>query len=548
MLSQVSNKHKALRNHKIEKIRIGTIVFLAEWLILLSCFGYPIQALTVIASKSDSYLINIGFRAGYLGMSLAILLLSLPGIRSGIRMAFARRHHSSIAAATPLLALVFFWIIYGIRLVYELEYQDWRMQHYSDFYIYSWAFGCSMIPAIAVLVASGSIKIDRFIRNMILILAISNTAIVYGLWHDSPSGLRGILGDRMTITLPVDTGRPDQSLLNPITIGLYGSWLVLAVLSFVLFSKKKMPVWVTLLLVLAFLLGLFNLVASASRGPLAGLLLIAAGMAVVGIITMVTRIRKYNTATTFSGTLPEKDDHSITHTAKPIRLTPSAKPSRITPLVKLFRITPSSEPFRITPLAKLFRITSSSEPLRITPSSKPFRITPSGAVWTIVLVALLTIGTWKIRSLAVENFAFLDRIEEMILEQQDGQGNIRQAIWKRAWYQFTINPIFGDSIINDVGYFYSHNIFMDALMSVGIVGTIPFLVWFSLSFWYFIRLPAESKRQLSVLFVAYLAALLLSMTSGGLFTVPEVWILSAAVITLSQKEERREKGEGGIDN
>lgn len=470
-----------LRRYKPDEIRPSAIAFLGEWMILLACFGYPIQAFTVIVSKSDSYLINIGFRAGYLGMAVAILLLSLPHIRSGIRMAFARRPLASLASSAPLLALILFWIIYGIRLMYELEYQDWMFRHYSDFYIYSWAFGCSLAPAVAALVSAQSMNSARFIRNMIIILAVSNLAIAYSLWHNSPEGLRGILGERMTITLPVDTGRPNQSLINPITIGLYGSWLVLSTSSWVLFSKRKMPVWITVLLVIAFMLGLFNLVAGASRGPLFGLLLIAAGMAVVGVITLFNKIRKYMAVKAISGSHDEKDDQNITQ------------------------------------------------------ASKPFRITPTGVVWAIVLAALLAMGIWKMRSMALENFAFLDRIHEMVLEQQDGQGNIRQAIWKRAWYQFTVNPIFGDSIINDVGYFYSHNIFMDALMSVGIVGTIPFLFWFFLSFRYFIRLPSERKRQLSVLFVAYLAALLLSMTSGGLFTVPEVWILSAAVIGISQK-------------
>jgi len=466
---------------------------LAEWLILLSCFGYPLQAMVVVALKVDSTIINTGFRAAYLAMAAILLLMSLLNVPEYLRTNPHRKFPTLLASFTPLLVLSLFWIIYGIRLVYELEYQDWRMQHYSDFYIYSWAFGCSMIPAMAVLMHAGSINSERFTRNLIILLGLANVAIVYGLWHYSPSGLHGILGERMTITLPVKDDRPDQSLLNPITIGLYGSWLALAALTWVFLFRKKLPVWVTLLLIPAFLLGLFNLMASASRGPLAGFLLIAAGLTLAGSIRVFTWIRK-----------------------------PKHRPEK-------------------------YSVSSVNQDQIGNRVARSFRISASGVIWSVVLVALLLLGIWRLRSMDIGNYALLDRIHQMILEQQDGQGNIRLAIWKSAWHQFTVNPIFGDSIINDKGYFYSHNIFMDALMSVGIVGTIPFLVWFFLSFWYFIRLPAHRKRELSVLFVAYLAALLLSMTSGGIFTVPEVWILSAAVIGLSQKylldEERTKSGQ-----
>jgi len=454
---------------------------LAEWLILLSCFGYPLQAMMVVALKADSTLVNAGFRAVYLAMAAILLLASLMKIPECLRTHPHLKFPTILASLTPLLALSLFWIIYGIRLIYELEYQDWRVQHFSDFYIYSWAFGCSMIPAIAVLMHAGLINSTRFNRDLIIMLGLANLAIVFGLWHYSSTGLQGILSERMTIILPVKDNRPDQSLLNPITIGLYGSWLALVTLSWILFSRKKIPLWVTVLLIPAFLLGLFNLVASASRGPLAGLLLILTGLTTFGILQLVKWIKRF---------ISRRENVAVIHI---------------------------------------------SEDQGRNPEVPTFRLSVSGMVWSFVLVSLIGIGVWKFRSMAGENYALIDRIHEMIMEQQDGQGNIRFAIWERAWYQFTVNPVFGDSIINDVGYFYSHNIFMDALMSVGIVGTIPFLVWFFLSVWYFIRLPAYRKRELSVLFVAYLAALLLSMTSGGIFTVPEVWILSAAVIGVSQK-------------
>ena len=85
---------------------------------------------------------------------------------------------------------------------------------------------------------------------------------------------------------------------------------------------------------------------------------------------------------------------------------------------------------------------------------------------------------------------------------------------------------------------------MDVLMSVGIAGSIPFFIYLLAPFYYFIRLPAEKKRAISVLFVLFMAALLLYMTSGGLFTAAEFWILSATVIGISQQYLKRKTEDG----
>jgi O-antigen ligase len=127
----------------------------------------------------------------------------------------------------------------------------------------------------------------------------------------------------------------------------------------------------------------------------------------------------------------------------------------------------------------------------------------------------------------------------MLEYNNDINTTYRVDLWEGALRQFKTNPIFGDSFINNVGNFYSHNIIMDVLMSVGIVGSIPFFIYFLAPFYYLIRLPSEKKRAISVLFVVFLAALMLYMTSGGLFTAAEFWILSAAVIGISQEYLKR---------
>ena len=462
--------------------------FIAEWLILLSCFGYPLQAMIILVSKADRFSINLAFRSVYLLLALSLLTVSLPAFFAFLR--FIRKGFSVSLLKQTLISnsLVFlfllFWLVYGIRLIYELEYQDWRIQHYSDIYVYSWAFGCSMIPALAILIHSSALNMKRFVTNMLIVLFLANLCISFCLWHYSQNGLIGILGRRAEVSMHSTTGNPDLALINPITVGLFGEWLSLAALTFMFFYRKDVSAWISVFLLSAFMLGTFNLVAGASRGPLLDYVLIMIAFILIGLVRLIFGIKN-----------------------------------------KHFRTLVSSDEMTI-------------DQNRTLSPGRRTGFQSAHLIWIIFIIVIIGIGIWKIKTLDSNDLAIVTRLKEMFSEGQEGMGLSRLVIWKRAWYQFTVNPVFGDSIINDCGYFYSHNIIMDALMSVGIVGFIPFLIYILSPFYYFIRLPRQKKREVSVLFVVFIAAFLLSMTSGGLWSVPEVWILSAAVIGISKSHAK----------
>lgn len=464
---------------------------LTGWLILFTCFGYPIQVLMVLMVGADSTPVNLSFRLGYLIISGYLFcygffrLFGHINLKSLLSVKLNRDYYpsgwSSLYRLLPWAALLLFWFIYGTRLVYDLEYKEWMFKGYHKFYVYAWAFGSSMMPAMAILMNIGAVDGKWLSRKALFFIFLSNIVIVLILLYISVNDISGIFGKRSAIMLAGDVKLKGMELLNSITISFYGVLAALTALIWFVFHQHRLSVSMTLFLVIYFLTGIFNLIAGASRGPLLDLVLISSAILVLSLFIYVKRLWRYiNLRRRHSGNSDE---------------------------------TSCNDAILGKSLLHKFLMT---------------------LLAVFILITIMN-GAAKRFNINLRDLAFSERLIKLTDESMAGSADIRIDVWKSAWRQFTVNPIFGDSIINDVGYFYSHNIFMDSLMSVGIVGTIPFLIWFFLSFWYFIRLPACRKREFSVLFVAYLAALLLSMTSGGLFTVPEVWILSAAVIGLSQQ-------------
>jgi len=473
------------------------------WLVLFTCFGYPIQVLFVLIIGADSTPVNLSFRLTYLIVSL--YLLGYGGLRSlkwgEVKFFFSRKllridgpiKLSVLIYWASWISLILFWFIYSIRLVYDLEFKEWRFGEYTNIYVYSWALGCTLIPAITVLLNIGAVEAKWLSIKMYIFIFLFTILIALMLLYGYKSDIYVIITAQSAI-VPKGEGFYDgHHLMNGITMSFYGVLTLLTAMTWFLFLQCRLSIIRTIFFVLCCLLGIFILVAGASRGPLLDLVLISIGLVGIALFSYIRRLIQY-----VKRRIYEKYWIRSSSIEEPI----AGKSLVYKPLMIL--------------LAAFMLLTIANK------AAKQFNI--------------------NLHDLALSN-----RLNKALDEKRDRNTTFRIDAWKSAWHQFTVNPIFGDSIINDKGYFYSHNIFMDALMSVGIVGTIPFLVWFFLSFWYFIRLPAHRKRELSVLFVAYLAAFLLSMTSGGIFTVPEVWILSAAVIGLSQKylldEERTKSGQ-----
>lgn len=115
----------------------------------------------------------------------------------------------------------------------------------------------------------------------------------------------------------------------------------------------------------------------------------------------------------------------------------------------------------------------------------------------------------------------------------EGDNSLRTPLFKRGLAIFKANPVFGGRVLYEDSS-YPHNIFIELLMSTGIIGLILYFVKFLPLFRtgnYFLMIKANNAQvEIFVLFIQYFV---LVFTSYSLPSTPEFIQLSAVIIGLS---------------
>lgn len=113
-----------------------------------------------------------------------------------------------------------------------------------------------------------------------------------------------------------------------------------------------------------------------------------------------------------------------------------------------------------------------------------------------------------------------------------GNDPTRGEIWEAALNYFLKSPLIGYSIVDKFGI-YPHNIFLEVLMSIGLVGAIPFFITISESL--IKSLKILSKSQNNSFALLFLCQFFFSLSSGSLYYNPEFWVLISLVLFSNKK-------------
>ncbi len=129
-----------------------------------------------------------------------------------------------------------------------------------------------------------------------------------------------------------------------------------------------------------------------------------------------------------------------------------------------------------------------------------------------------------------ENFIFFKRLNEAVFER-NASG--------RAFYLSKGLDVFrrhilvgGDALFGDG--MHSHNLFIEILMSTGLLGMALFIIYFkfvSISFFKVLNNIYKYKES-GILIFFFLQYFILAQTSGSLYSLFELWYFGAAVIGL----------------
>ena len=108
----------------------------------------------------------------------------------------------------------------------------------------------------------------------------------------------------------------------------------------------------------------------------------------------------------------------------------------------------------------------------------------------------------------------------------------RFTLWSNAFNQFKSSPVFGDRIVEKGSLYYPHNLFLEVLMSTGLIGFTPF----------FLSVVFAFKRGWSILVNGYPSIFFLfffsfigMFFSGSIFLSPEFWVTILIVFTVNIK-------------
>jgi len=116
----------------------------------------------------------------------------------------------------------------------------------------------------------------------------------------------------------------------------------------------------------------------------------------------------------------------------------------------------------------------------------------------------------------------------------------RVVSWGAAWEQFLESPLIGDRVFEPTLMHYPHNLFLEALISLGLLGTALLLFHLALSAKSVARLLGDPHSSVMERFVALLATkqFIAAQFSGAIWGHTTLWIASACAITLAAKRAR----------
>ncbi len=100
-----------------------------------------------------------------------------------------------------------------------------------------------------------------------------------------------------------------------------------------------------------------------------------------------------------------------------------------------------------------------------------------------------------------------------------------------AFNQFVENPILGDQFVGKLDNFYPHNIFVETLMSLGLLGFVIFLVINISAIFNMTKMMNSYNPNYIFIGIFGLAIFFSSTISGCLFASPEFWLFSSLLIS-----------------
>ena len=255
LICKIFLNFKNLKNNYkifINEYKLVTIAF------IVSSFIYPFTAVCILYFSLPTSYSNIFLKILYVVLYLYIIF---NAIRK--RKLFINK------LALPLL---FFFILYSLRIIIDISFRDINFASGSHSYVYSYFFGATFLPCFMIITSVNFLNSKILYNFLYKILVITNVLLVWYIFNNGAESYIEMLSGRTGLNSDDDFGTAGV-FINPIQISLSGAILSLIAFINLLFIGKSNIIKI-LLQLLFFIIGIYNLFIGASRGPLFGFILV----------------------------------------------------------------------------------------------------------------------------------------------------------------------------------------------------------------------------------------------------------------------------------
>ena len=165
-------------------------------------------------------------------------------------------------------SLYIFLLLYGFRIFYDALILDRVPPFQTSYKLIAYFVGMVVVPVVLVTLFPQLVNVRSWVSTFTCYLVIANLILLLFALLDADFVLMSLLGGRMQVV----GEDPETSVLSPLTYGSCGAMLILAVVAQSFYQKHgDAPSFFFIFLL--FLLGLSNLLISASRGPMVSMLI-----------------------------------------------------------------------------------------------------------------------------------------------------------------------------------------------------------------------------------------------------------------------------------
>lgn len=220
------------------------------WVIILSCFSYPITSVLFLTFSIPTSFANIVLKGIFLSFYLFCLFTSLT------------RTKFDLKTNINVWLIILFFSFYSLRLIIDIEIFEIKMAYYSSSYIYIYFFALTLLPVILIVINRKNIDVLKLNRLIFYMLVLANIAYLYYTIVINQGNLEQQFAGRISVR---SQSNADLAVINPITVGIFGVCLFVAVLTRLITIRATTTKHIIQIALL--ILSGINIILSASRGP-----------------------------------------------------------------------------------------------------------------------------------------------------------------------------------------------------------------------------------------------------------------------------------------